>query len=354
MQMIKELLLQQQRLYPGLELQDCLKLLYQNELGGGHLIQDEAAFCERLQQERQQVDFSTTPREPEDIGNGLYRIHLAGVGNTLVAQTLTRICAISARKHVGSLQNLQKKLAMLQTLIQQGKLPYSAPQALEEIAQYIQAGCPQTHHSARFVALYQPHYRLVTKKFALVLPVFAAIDKELQGKSHVLVAIDGMAAAGKSSLAKQLAQVYGSGTVEVDDFFLQHWQRTPQRLAEAGGNIDYERLAPVVQQAAAGQGVCYQGYNCATGQTNVQRTLPAGRVTVVEGSYSMHPRLNAPYDVKVFLQVDATTQAGRILQRNGQAMAQRFTNEWIPMENQYFAEFKVREGCDVVIDTSNS
>ena len=39
----------------------------------------------------------------------------------------------------------------------------------------------------------------------------------------------------------------------------------------------------------------------------------------------------------------------RILQRNGEAMHQRFVTQWIPLEETYFDKLAIRDTCDFVI-----
>lgn len=57
-----------------------------------------------------------------------------------------------------------------------------------------------------------------------------ALPKPADGP--LLVALDGRCAAGKTTIAAQMARQYGWGVVHLDDFFLQPIQRTPQRMAE--------------------------------------------------------------------------------------------------------------------------
>ena len=64
-------------------------------------------------------------------------------------------------------------------------------------------------------------------------------------------------------------------------------------------------------------------------------------MVIVEGSYSLHPDTGRPYDLQVFLRVSEETQHARILQRNGEAMLQRFISTWIPLEEAYFAAFSL-------------
>lgn len=196
--------------------------------------------------------------------------------------------------------------------------------------------------------------RLIEKNTGMWLPVLEAINRALRQKPHVLVGIDGMCAAGKSSLAQYLQQKYGCGLVHADDFFLQPHQRTAKRLAEPGGNIDYERLSLVAENAADDREFSYQAYNCQTQEMGQWRKVPQGALTVMEGAYCLSPKVGAKCDVKIFLWISAKEQMRRINERNGAEMAKRFSEEWIPMENRYFAQYKIKEGCDVVINTELS
>ena len=64
--------------------------------------------------------------------------------------------------------------------------------------------------------------------------------KKADGK--IVIAIDGMCGAGKSTLAELLHERLGGNLFHMDDFFLQPHQRTPERMGEIGGNVDYERF----------------------------------------------------------------------------------------------------------------
>ena len=76
-------------------------------------------------------------------------------------------------------------------------------------------------------------------------------------------------------------------------------------------------------------------------------------LTVVEGVYSTHPELGDWYNLSVFLDIAPDVQKTRVLKRNGDILAKRFFEEWIPMENRYFTQFGVVGKCDMLI-TSES
>ena len=53
-----------------------------------------------------------------------------------------------------------------------------------------------------------------------------------------IVAIDGCCASGKSTLGARLSETLGCPLFHLDDFFLRPEQRTPERFAEPGGNVE--------------------------------------------------------------------------------------------------------------------
>ena len=74
------------------------------------------------------------------------------------------------------------------------------------------------------------------------------------------------------------------------------------------------------------------------------------RMTVVEGSYSMHPALGEYYDLAVWVDIDENAQRARIEARNSPAFAQRFLTEWIPLEQAYFTAFDTAARCDLRVE----
>ena len=178
---------------------------------------------------------------------------------------------------------------------------------------------------------------------------FAA--QHLQGApAPLLIALDGRCAAGKTTLANRLAEQYGWGVIHLDDFFLQPAQRTSQRLAEPGGNLDRERLiSEVLLPLTRHRPGVYRVFDCRTmGFAAVPRPLPAAPVVLLEGSYACHPDLRPLCGLHVFRTVDPGEQLRRLTARNP-ARLQDFRTRWIPMEEQYFRYFHIPETCDLTL-----
>ena len=183
-------------------------------------------------------------------------------------------------------------------------------------------------------------------------PLLAAIDRSLAGtEKAVAVAIDGMAASGKTTLAAALAEKYGAPVVHMDDFFLRPEQRTPERYAQPGGNIDWERfLSEVCPYLATGEGFSYFRFDCHRMCLAQRIVIPPHPLIIVEGTYSLHPKFLSFYTIKVMLTISQEWQAERIQRRNGKDGYRIFAEKWIPLENRYFSEFHADMSADFVFN----
>lgn len=176
----------------------------------------------------------------------------------------------------------------------------------------------------------------------------SAIERHMTSGNRVLVAIDGNCTAGKTTLAALLQQEYDCNLFHMDDFFLQPHQRTVQRYAEIGGNVDYERFrAEVLMPLKQGSSFTYRPFNCKTLEFSPEVAVMPKQLNIIEGSYSLHPYFEDPYDLKVFLSVTEAIQIQRVKERPA-FLHQAFFEKWIPMENRYFGEFRIREKCHLI------
>ena len=181
-------------------------------------------------------------------------------------------------------------------------------------------------------------------------PVIAAVEALRGAGRPVVLTLDGMAAAGKTTAAQALAALWGAPVVHMDDFFLPPELRTPERLAEPGGNVHYERFeAEVLPGLRDGAPFSYRVFDCSVMDYRGERTIPDAPVAIVEGSYAMHPRFGRYAGVTVFLSVDPAEQERRVRERNGPEKWIDFRDRWIPMENAYHTAFRLRETADIVL-----
>ena len=162
MEELKHILLTHAKRYPLMEPTDAVKLIYQNEFGGGHLITDEDACMQYLRREYEATE--QVPGAPlmESIGNGIVRINLSALdAHGYTSEQLCRDFIRSAATHTGNRESFLAKLTILTTLTQEGSMPFS-PEALEAyLEDYAKAGYPPVSHSESYRAAYHPAYRVV-------------------------------------------------------------------------------------------------------------------------------------------------------------------------------------------------
>lgn len=335
--------------YPLLQPEDLLKGLHQSVFGCGHFVDEKAE--EYLQKELESLEPSDGP-EVEFLAGDFCRVHLRYLNKYgLAPKTLFRLFWLSAIEPAGNAMQMEEKLEVMLRMASAEQLPVSYCDMRALVEEWRKTGYPACHHSNRFRAAYKPAYRVIRREYARLLPLFVAIDRKLAVDERVLLAVEGGAAAGKSTLAQLLNHVYDCTVVHMDDFFLRPEQRTRERLEEAGGNVDRERfLQEVLLPLYQGEMVDYRRFDCGT-----QRILPARQMkptplTVVEGVYSMHPDLRERYNLSVFLKIDPELQKQRICGRNAPEMQRRFFEEWIPMEDHYFDAMEVQAKCDLVLE----
>ena len=173
----------------------------------------------------------------------------------------------------------------------------------------------------------------------------------LNSERPFVIAIDGMSGSGKTTLGNFLWEHFPeSNLFHMDDFFLRPHQRTSERLAEIGGNVDYERFhEEILSQIENTNGFSYRKYDCQTQTLGPSQHVDWKPVGIIEGAYSHHPYIGDIYNLRIFCEISDTEQRERIFKRNGADMLKCFEIEWIPKENQYFDYYKIREKSGLLL-----
>lgn len=343
------------RAYPRLTAIDVIKLLYQRAYGGEHIVTDAARVRDYLAREYETVPQTAAFPRIEPIGGGIVRLYLDGIPKDSL-ETVARLFVRGATEHRADEDGLRAALEKVGDAASLGETPFSAEEWESTLAAWREAGCPSVRHSETYRAVYAPAYRIIPARYVPYLPLLFALDALLAERGHAVLAIDGMCGSGKTTFADLLSDLYGAAAVRMDDFFLPPPLRTAERFAEAGGNIHYERFAEeVAPHLGTGEAFSYRVFDCGKMALDGMREVPARALTVVEGSYALHPALGARYDLTAYVSCTADVQAARLRARCADdALFARFVREWIPMETAYERAFSVRGGADFVIDTTAS
>ena len=354
-------ILRQAHLHPAFGPQDAIKLCYQSTFGAEHLLQEAASVKAYFEKEYAETPAADLPLY-EQICSDYGRVNLAAWKyHNLPAEWLFQIffltASVPSEKTAG---DLYACFDVIDALCQKGVLPFSYGNWQEHTAKYMAANQDAArpaavHHSNAYRTSEKPAYRIVHTKYLKLLPLLqmiAALPSKKNGQATIIT-LDGRAASGKSTLADQLTAILQAGLIHMDDFFLPPALRSPERLAEPGGNVDYQRFAAeVLPHLNDSQSFSYICFDCSQMAMGNPRTVSASQYRILEGSYSNHPTFGDYADYKILCHIDPETQMQRILTRNGEELAEMFRSRWIPMEENYFNTFGIREKADFIFETN--
>ena len=342
--------------HPSMTARDAIKLCYQATFGAEHLLTDITRAKAYFDREWQQTPAADTP-VAEPLSENYVRIALGAWKHFgLPPQWLFKMFFDTASTPSGaSTEELTTKLNEVAALAADGEMPFSAALWQDACNEYLQNGGGAVHHSESYRAAEKPVYRVVSRRYTDLIPLLLRLSAiRPQTDRATVIAIDGRAASGKSTLAQMLAGILDAGVIHMDDFFLPPELRTSERLAVPGGNVHYERFTEQVMPHLGHNGAFdYPVFNCAKMQLDGVREVIAGKWRIVEGSYSHHPKLGNYMDIRVFCTVSPEEQMRRILHRNGERMAKMFSERWIPMEETYFQAFDIAKQPDILIQTES-
>jgi len=372
--------------HPSMMPQDAVKLCFQVAFGVEHLLTERNAAMGYLQKE-----YSQTPAQDmavfEPISDEYVRCNLAAwKSRELPLEWLFEMFWQSADleedaglegKSKCSEALFMKYLDSVGRCVEEGLLPFDKLAWLSFKERYLSLGGgePQpVHHSEEYRNQECPAYRVIKKKYSLVFPVLEKASALLgalraskteaeakgqgqgqgqaqaQAQAPIIIAIDGRAAAGKSTMATILSAVLKADLIHMDDFFLPLELRTAERFAEAGGNVHYERFClevlPFLKNRA---GFSYRTFDCSIMDYGKSRFVQSEAWRIVEGSYSCHPKFGDYADLRVFCDITPEKQMQRIKKRNGDAMARVFKEKWIPLEEQYLVSAQIKEKADIIM-----
>ena len=340
----------QLKLHPSMHPQDIIKLCYQAAFGAEHLLLDKERALKYFNDE-----YSSIPKKSEllyeQISPEIYRINLSAWKDSGMPSEWLFEMFVNSMKPVDNGQDtFFKYLNTFEENCDSLQLAFSFDEWLDFKTNYLKDGIRAIHHSQTYRDAEKPAYRIVNARFIRLLPLLQKASQITTSNSAKVIAIDGRAASGKSTMADDLKLILGAGIVHMDDFFLPLSLRTPERFQTPGGNVHYERFREdVLPYISNDTAFSYRRFDCHIMDYNSTRFVNQSDWRVVEGAYSLHPILGDYADLKVFSTIDPEEQMMRIAKRNGAEMAERFRTTWIPMEEMYYEYYKIKDKCDLII-----
>ncbi|HEX5087024.1 MAG TPA: 4-amino-4-deoxy-L-arabinose transferase [Nocardioides sp.] len=151
-----------------------------------------------------------------------------------------------------------------------------------------------------------------------------------------LVAIDGPAGSGKTTLARAVAELTGAQVVHMDDL-MDGWDG----MAGTG-----PQLLTIVEPLAGGVAGSYRHYDWHAGRFDRTVEVPPAPWLVIEGVGAGNPLIADLVTVLVWVEADDDVRLRRGLERDGSAMEGRW-RAWMRDEVGLFAAQRTAERADV-------
>lgn len=328
--------------YPLMQLEDYIKLLFQCEFGPEHLVTDKEKVIAYIKEELNN-DSIYDKYVVESLNNNLCRFHFNQLNETEI-NVLADLFIKTSQLHNG---NKKHFISELQQLSSQKKEWNSL------IKEYLDKGIRPVHHSVIYRDAYKPHYRLIKYDFGVYFNLITKIYEQIKSNNAIVIAIDGRCGSGKSNLAELLATIFDCNLVHIDDYFIPMSERKTNWKDEIAGNINFDRLEKeVLSNLKTNDSYIDCKYSCQKNEYSEQISIQNKKITIIEGSYSLHNSIDQYYDYKVFLTCSGDTQKGRIVERNKEYYSM-FESTWIPMEERYFKEMNIESKADIIIDNTD-
>lgn len=154
------------------------------------------------------------------------------------------------------------------------------------------------------------------------------------------VGIDGLGAAGKTTLASRIAAaVPGAVVVGVDDFGrvdVRGWDREL---------FVRQVLAPL----QAGRPARYETWDLAADRPVGWVEVLPGRPVIIEGVSALDQRVPVPWDLTLWVEAPAAVRWARIVARDDPALLDRWRDDWLPSEQDYVAAQRPERRVDAVV-----
>jgi cytidylate kinase len=154
------------------------------------------------------------------------------------------------------------------------------------------------------------------------------------------IAVDGLGASGKSTLAAQIAGAISESVIVPID----HFGRAALR--------DWDRdlfVAQVVTPLLSGRPGRYQRWDLVADRGLDWVDVPVGVPVIVEGVSATDVRLPVPWDVRLWVETSESVRRARIAERDPAELLARWEADWWPSEQDYLRTQHPATRADVIV-----
>ncbi|MCX6438269.1 MAG: AAA family ATPase [Actinobacteria bacterium] len=165
------------------------------------------------------------------------------------------------------------------------------------------------------------------------------------GKTHI-IAIDGPAGAGKTTLALQISQALSSrfsvDVVHMDDLY-NGWDHA------LGENLT-EQLSKIIEAQRKLQTYALPQFDWNENKYSHTRDLKPSQILILEGVGSAREIVRNSATTTIWIEVDRTIGIKRVIARDGEKIESHM-KQWLIDQEIYFTSDKTRESTQFILST---
>jgi len=186
------------------------------------------------------------------------------------------------------------------------------------------------------------------KTYSSFETILDAVRREISAHadSPILIGIDGAGGSGKSTLAKNLSATIGDvSLIHLDDF------------ADWTDDSDWQ-LSTFTERALkpllAGISSKHRRYDWSTDTLGEWFEIPSAGVAIIEGVTALRTDLRDYWKISIWVDCPRELRLERGVARDGEAIREKWVDEWMPGEDQYFSREKPWESTAFLFNGSGS
>jgi uridine kinase len=178
------------------------------------------------------------------------------------------------------------------------------------------------------------------------MELIAALSDLCKQTSRPVIAIDGPAGAGKTTLAHEIFLALSNSmsiqVIHMDDLYAG-WDNA---LSDDLTKI----LRYLVDQHLQKSPAKIQRYNWGASSFGDSEVLPVADLLILEGVGSGDKEIQDNFAALIWMDIDPADGLKRVINRDGEQVAEQM-NKWLTTQEKYFLQHSTREKADFILTT---